>query len=427
MSSIPDSGPKTLPMVDIAHATDQSRVQKAEDVQEAQPYWPQGLPHIRHWSLNTGVMPPLHRFTLLAFSCHAGEDGKCDPSQGTIARLTGNTRQTVSEHVRFLVQIGEMETTPIITDQGLRYEYLLTGLYHDWVPTPKDPNQKPTVLGSLSARIDDLAARLASLQEENARKDEEIGRMGRTGDADTLRGDVGIPDNGLSETPTQRVVVVVVPENDPDTIETLDTTTTTTMGGVKNNPNNPPQVSRFQRVSDFLYREDVWARLGWSRDNPGGWKDRTRAVNWYLAHFDEAPHNRLSFLEQEYLYSREAELEAQAEAERQRELEDYAARGAQVISFDREAETVWEEVKEVFKNDVALRIPKPMFETWIRPTKGVSMDAGVFVVGAPTRYAVEWLERRQYHAIATIVGKVTGRPLEIEFTVFGDGTPEEEE
>ena len=102
----------------------------------------------------------------------------------------------MSEHVGFLVRIGEMETTPIITDQGLRYEYLLTGLYRDWVPTPKDPSQKPTVLGALSARIDELAAKLVSLEKENTRKDGEIRRMGRNGDAE--RRGVGNPDTKSS-------------------------------------------------------------------------------------------------------------------------------------------------------------------------------------------------------------------------------------
>lgn len=342
MSSIPDSRPKTLPMADIVHATDHSQGEQAEDVQEAQPRWPEGLPHIRRWSLTTGVMPSPHRFTLFAISCHAGEDGKCDPSQGTIAKLTGNTRQTVSGHVGFLVQIGKLETTPLITDQGLRYEYRLTGVYHDWVPAPKDPNQKPTVLGALSARIDDLAARLASLEEENARKDEEIRRMGRTGESDTPTGDVGIPDNGVSATPTQRVVVVVAPEDNSVAIKNIDTTTTTTMGGVNKNADNPPEVSRFQRVSDFLYREDVWERLSRSQENPGGWRDRSRAINWYLGNFYEAPEGQMSFLEQEYLYSRQAELEAQAEQEReQREAEDVASREARVMSLDPQAEAVW--------------------------------------------------------------------------------------
>ena len=51
------------------------------------------------------------------------------------------------------------------------------------------------------------------------------------------------------------------------------------------------------------------------------------------------------------------------------------------------------------------------------------MDDGVFVVGAPTSFAVDWLERRQYHAVQTIVEKVMGQPLEIQFIVLGEATP----
>ena len=89
------------------------------------------------------------------------------------------------------------------------------------------------------------------------------------------------------------------------------------------------------------------------------------------------------------------------------------------VSVDPRAEAVWREVQ----GEIALQVPKPTYETWIRPTRGVSMDDGVFVVGAPTSFAVDWLERRQYHAVQTIVEKVMGQPLEIQFIVLGEATP----
>ena len=78
--------------------------------------------------------------------------------------------------------------------------------------------------------------------------------------------------------------------------------------------------------------------------------------------------------------------------------------------------------KKVWKavlGDLQLQVPKPMFETWLKRTKGISHNETTFIVGAPTAFAVEWLERRQYHAIQTIVEKVTRLPLEVQFQVLG--------
>ena len=111
----------------------------------------------------------------------------------------------------------------------------------------------------------------------------------------------------------------------------------------------------------------------------------------------------------------------EAQAERQRRAEDEVSGEAPVIPVDPQAQAVWKEVQE----ELAIQVPKPTFETWIKRTRGVSMDAGVFVVGAPTSFAVDWLERRQYHAMQTIVEKVTGQPMEIRFTVLGGTTPGE--
>ena len=74
-----------------------------------------------------------------------------------------------------------------------------------------------------------------------------------------------------------------------------------------------------------------------------------------------------------------------------------------------------QEVWRAVLGEMELQVPKPMFETWLKQTKGISYDAQTFVVGAPTPFAVEWLERRMRHAIQPIVEKVTRRPLELEF------------
>ena len=77
------------------------------------------------------------------------------------------------------------------------------------------------------------------------------------------------------------------------------------------------------------------------------------------------------------------------------------------------------EVWSAVLGELQLQVPKPMFETWLRRTSGVFMDREIFIAGAPTPFAVEWLERRMFHAIQTVVHKVTREPLEVRFQVVG--------
>ena len=104
---------------------------------QTDPMWPEGLSHIRQWALNTGLMPAAQRLTLLAIACHAGEEGTCRISQNGLGNLTGSTRQTISQHIQSLGEAGHLEATPVTTDRGIQYRYLLTGVYRGWVPDPK--------------------------------------------------------------------------------------------------------------------------------------------------------------------------------------------------------------------------------------------------------------------------------------------------
>jgi chromosomal replication initiator protein len=89
------------------------------------------------------------------------------------------------------------------------------------------------------------------------------------------------------------------------------------------------------------------------------------------------------------------------------------------LSTNLSAKEVWRAVL----GELQLQVPKPTFETWLKRTQGISYNDSIFVVGAPTPFAVEWLERRQYHAIQTIVEKVTQRPLVVQFQVVGNQGP----
>ena len=84
---------------------------------------------------------------------------------------------------------------------------------------------------------------------------------------------------------------------------------------------------------------------------------------------------------------------------------------------DPEAAGIWADVLD----DLRQRLPRPTFETWLRPTRGAALDGDAFTATAPTPFAVEWLERRMFHALQRTLEQVAGRPLKLSFRVSGEG------
>jgi len=85
------------------------------------------------------------------------------------------------------------------------------------------------------------------------------------------------------------------------------------------------------------------------------------------------------------------------------------------------SESTAREVWRAVLGDLQLQLPRPTFETWLKPTEGVAYDDHVFVVEAPNSFAVEWLERRIYHALQKTLKKVSGREFELRLKVKSEG------
>ncbi|MBC51567.1 MAG: chromosomal replication initiator protein DnaA [Chloroflexi bacterium] len=85
------------------------------------------------------------------------------------------------------------------------------------------------------------------------------------------------------------------------------------------------------------------------------------------------------------------------------------------------SESTAREVWRAVLGDLQLQLPRPTFETWLKPTEGVAYDDHVFVVEAPNPFAVEWLERRIYHALQKTLKKVSGREFELQLKVRSEG------
>ncbi|MSQ17796.1 MAG: chromosomal replication initiator protein DnaA [Dehalococcoidia bacterium] len=70
--------------------------------------------------------------------------------------------------------------------------------------------------------------------------------------------------------------------------------------------------------------------------------------------------------------------------------------------------------------ELEMQLPRPTFETWLKPTEGLSSDDRNFVVEVPSPFYIEWLERRIYQTIQRTVEKLMGAPLEVTFQVRPD-------
>ena len=85
------------------------------------------------------------------------------------------------------------------------------------------------------------------------------------------------------------------------------------------------------------------------------------------------------------------------------------------------SESTAREVWRAVLGDLQLQLPRPTFETWLKPTEGIAFDDRSFLVEAPNSFAVEWLERRMYNALQKTLKKVSGREFELQLKVKSKG------
>ncbi len=106
--------------------------------------------------------------------------------------------------------------------------------------------------------------------------------------------------------------------------------------------------------------------------------------------------------------------QAEAEEARRRSLEVAAARPA--LASPPQAKTpadIWDDVL----TELALSMPAPTFETWVRDTNVLDFADGEFVIGVPHAYARDWLGSRLAPQIKRILSRLCGRSVQVEFRV----------
>ncbi|MDM8000940.1 MAG: chromosomal replication initiator protein DnaA [Dehalococcoidia bacterium] len=79
----------------------------------------------------------------------------------------------------------------------------------------------------------------------------------------------------------------------------------------------------------------------------------------------------------------------------------------------RTAKETWEAAKGALQ----VQISKANFEAWLRDTVGLSHQGGQFIVGTPSAFAQEWLEKRLRSLVTKVLMSITGEELQVQFQV----------
>lgn len=82
---------------------------------------------------------------------------------------------------------------------------------------------------------------------------------------------------------------------------------------------------------------------------------------------------------------------------------------------DRSPKALW----ETALGQLELQVTRPNFETWLRETVGLRIEHQRFVVGAPSDFAVVWLESRLNPLINRTVSQLLGDSISVSFEVLG--------
>jgi len=67
------------------------------------------------------------------------------------------------------------------------------------------------------------------------------------------------------------------------------------------------------------------------------------------------------------------------------------------------------------------KINKQSFETWFKPTKGLTLNNGSLVLQVPNQFFCDWLEEHYILLIESAVKEVTGKQMNLVFTVQAEG------
>ena len=425
---------------------------------------PAGPSHVVRYALNSGPGLNIPAWAVYIALAHFSDDhGLSERTHREIAdAIDAGSVSTVKVALQHLEYFGKVEVTRRPGSTGgknLPNVYRITGEEFDWEPTPKEPREPGQIFAAYRRRH-------AEIEAEHRRSYEELEQSHRLREQDLLRRideleaavnghaprqgeDAALP---KSEPPGRREAVILTgasPPTSPDTPSPPRSLGNKPPGPSEDNPPgvtaelpkahgqeldsretaiapdldpplDPPEEAEDE--VDLLTRE-FWP---WIK---GKWDDINNAIHWYKR-------NRGEWTRQlkNARAAREAEERKQAKPEDQpnKHRPGYEQEGEETeripvwdssIQADPDARSLWAAVLA----DLQMQLPRPIFETWVKPTAGVAFQGDRFIVVAPTLFAAEWLEQRMFHALQRTLERAGGRGLQLQLQALeahsGDDPP----
>ena len=424
---------------------------------------PAGPSHVVRYALNSGPGLNIPAWAVYIALAHFSDDhGLSERTHREIAAaIDAGSVSTVKVALQHLEYFGKVEVTRRPGSTGgrnLPNIYRITGEEFHWEPTPKEPREPGQIFAAYRRRH-------AEIEAEHRRSYEELEQSHRQREQDLLRriDELEAAVNGhsphqredaalsMGETPGSREAAILpepAPQPSPDTPALHDPLRNEPPGLGEDNPPGvtaelpkaqgqelasretaiapdrypPEEEQREENEVDLLTRE-FWP---WIK---GKWDDINNAIHWYKR-------NRGEWTRQlkNARAARAAEERKQAKPEDQadRHRPGYEPGGEETervpvwdssIQADPDARSLWAAVLA----DLQLQLPRPTFDTWLKPTAGVAFQGDRFIVVAPTPFAVEWLERRMFHALQSTLERAAGRGLQLQLQALeahnGDDPP----
>ncbi|HID65054.1 MAG TPA: hypothetical protein EYP49_20235 [Anaerolineae bacterium] len=85
------------------------------------------------------------------------------------------------------------------------------------------------------------------------------------------------------------------------------------------------------------------------------------------------------------------------------------------------ADQIW----QAALGELQLQMTKATFDTWVKNTRAISHEGGIFVIGVHDALARDWLENRLLTTVERTLVGIIGHPVEVEFAVLKESTSAE--
>ena len=378
---------------------------------------PLGRPAINRWAIDTGPRLDLtHRVVLREIARYADdapktitvngllvhlEAGECCPTQETLAEGLDATDRTIRNSVRNLRGLGLLRTRPMPGADGKRLIYRLAGVDADWQPAAKNAKESRPIIAAYRILAE---GQVQSLEEAHRRiayleslLNERYGHPAAT----ATGGDGALP----NQTGPETTAVAGLSNRNDVPVQLPDTTGAApeivAVADLSNRNYIPVQQPAAEEVIAQTVR-DHWPLL--NRDKT--WrKGINAAIRWYQEH----PQELQAQLENLKL-EQEQEAAAQAAAKPAKgpvALETVATPGTA------EARTLWANTLDRLEQE----LPRPTFETWLRPTEGHSLQGNDLTVLVASPHNAEWLEQRMYQTILRALRQGSDQKLDVRFAL----------